>query len=48
MTTLIKHNDGVDLPSLEIVSFEYLTFSKCHSAVFESMYFANSNRVFIL
>ena len=30
-------NDVLDLPSLEIVSFRYWSFTNCHIAVFESM-----------
>ena len=31
-----NENDVLDLPSLEIVSFEEWSFSCCHIAVFES------------
>ena len=30
-------NDVLDLPSLEIVTFEEYSFEKCHVVVFESM-----------
>ena len=30
-------NDVLDLPSLEIVTFEGYSFMNCHLAVFESM-----------
>ena len=33
-----NENDVLDLPSLEIVSFGGLSFSYCHIAVFESMW----------
>ena len=33
-----NENDVLDLPSLEIVTFEMVSFSKCHIAVFESMW----------
>ena len=33
-----NENDVLDLPSLEIVSFEESSFSNCHVAVFESMW----------
>ena len=32
-----NENDALDLPSLEIVSFEACSFIDCHIAVFESM-----------
>ena len=32
-----NENDVLDLPSLEIVTFEGYSFSDCHLAVFESM-----------
>ena len=32
-----NENDVLDLPSLEIVTFEWSSFEKCHLAVFESM-----------
>ena len=32
-----NENDVLDLPSLEIVTFEKNTFTCCHLAVFESM-----------
>ena len=32
-----NENDVLDLPSLEIVSFEGWSFEYCHIAVFESM-----------
>ena len=32
-----NENDVLDLPSLEIVSFEEWSFIACHVAVFESM-----------
>ena len=32
-----NENDVLDLPSLEIVTFGYLSFGLCHIAVFESM-----------
>ena len=32
-----NENDVLDLPSLEIVTFERLSFAYCHVAVFESM-----------
>ena len=32
-----NENDVLDLPSLEIVSFEVSSFRLCHLAVFESM-----------
>ena len=32
-----NENDVVDLPSLEVVTFEYSSFQYCHIAVFESM-----------
>ena len=32
-----NENDVLDLPSLEIISFGYCSFSNCHVAVFESM-----------
>ena len=31
-----NENDVLDLPSLEIVTFEELSFTYCHIAVFES------------
>ena len=33
-----NENDILDLPSLEVVSFEIGSFMKCHVAVFESMW----------
>ena len=33
-----NENDVLDLPSLEIVTFEGYSFQKCHLAVFESMW----------
>ena len=33
-----NENDVLDLPSLEIVTFEECSFSNCHLAVFESMW----------
>ena len=33
-----NENDVLDLPSLEIVSFEGFSFFACHLAVFESMW----------
>ena len=33
-----NENDVLDLPSLEIVTFEEGSFQKCHIAVFESMW----------
>ena len=33
-----KENDVLDLPSLEIVTFGEYSFSDCHLAVFESMW----------
>ena len=33
-----NENDVLDLPSLEIVTFEEWSFNKCHVAVFESMW----------
>ena len=33
-----NENDVLDLPSLEIVTFEMVSFSNCHIAVFESMW----------
>ena len=33
-----NENDVLDLPSLEIVTFEECSFEKCHIAVFESMW----------
>ena len=33
-----NENDVLDLPSLEIVTFGYCSFAKCHIAVFESMW----------
>ena len=33
-----NENDVLDLPSLEIVTFEGYSFQKCHIAVFESMW----------
>ena len=35
-----NENDVLDLPSLEIVSFEGLSFEYCHLAVFESMWWS--------
>ena len=32
-----NENDVLDLPSLEIVTFDGFSFSDCHLAVFESM-----------
>ena len=32
-----NENDDLDLPSLEIVTFGYCSFTYCHIAVFESM-----------
>ena len=32
-----NENDVLDLPSLEIVTFEEFSFRNCHVAVFESM-----------
>ena len=32
-----NENDVLDLPSLEIVTFEEYSFGYCHVAVFESM-----------
>ena len=32
-----NENDVLDLPSLEIVTFEWSSFEYCHVAVFESM-----------
>ena len=32
-----NENDVLDLPSLEIVTFEGYSFCACHIAVFESM-----------
>ena len=32
-----NENDVLDLPSLEIVTFEDHSFTDCHLAVFESM-----------
>ena len=32
-----NENDVLDLPSLEIVTFGYYSFTYCHVAVFESM-----------
>ena len=32
-----NENDVLDLPSLEIVSFDKFSFCWCHVAVFESM-----------
>ena len=32
-----NENDVLDLPSLEIVTFETFSFVNCHLAVFESM-----------
>ena len=32
-----NENDVLDLPSLEIVTFEACSFCHCHLAVFESM-----------
>ena len=32
-----NENDVLDLPSLEIVTFEFASFQFCHVAVFESM-----------
>ena len=32
-----NENDVLDLPSLEIVTFEGFSFQYCHVAVFESM-----------
>ena len=33
-----NENDVLDLPSLEIVTFEECSFTDCHLAVFESMW----------
>ena len=33
-----NENDVLDLPSLEIVTFEEFSFRNCHVAVFESMW----------
>ena len=33
-----NENDVLDLPSLEIVTFEECSFEYCHVAVFESMW----------
>ena len=33
-----NENDVLDLPSLEIVTFEGGSFTRCHAAVFESMW----------
>ena len=33
----LNENDVLDLPSLEIVTFEAWSFRRCHVAVFESM-----------
>ena len=33
-----NENDVLDLPSLEIVTFRYWSFTNCHIAVFESMW----------
>ena len=33
-----NENDVLDLPSLEIVTFGFCSFSDCHVAVFESMW----------
>ena len=33
-----NENDVLDLPSLEIVTFEWSSFENCHVAVFESMW----------
>ena len=32
-----NENDVLDLPSLEIISFGYCSFSNCHVAILESM-----------
>ena len=32
-----NENDVLDLPSLEIVTFEWSSFEYCHLAVFESI-----------
>ena len=32
-----NENDVLDLPSLEIVTFGWSSFQRCHVAVFESM-----------
>ena len=32
-----NENDVLDLPSLETVTFEEVSFTDCHVAVFESM-----------
>ena len=33
-----NENDVLDIPSLEVVTFGYMSFKYCHIAVFESMW----------